>query len=106
MNLQEMKAMEGVEFIYVFQDKDSIPVYIKKFDTETGKLSCWSFSLTTDNGYTFEPLNEDEEREQACCICVGINKKESEKWLKEIKETGRLIHAQSDLPGTFPGCPF
>jgi hypothetical protein len=103
MNLEEMKAMEGVEFTYVFEDGSSMPAYVKRFDIKTGKLSCWSFSLTTDSGYTFEPLNEDEEREQACCVCTGINKKESEKCLKEIKETGKITN---DKISFFSGCTF
>jgi hypothetical protein len=105
MNLEEMKAMEGVGFTYVFEDGSSMPAYVKRFDIKTGKLSCWSFSLITDSGYTFEPLNEDEEREQACCVCIGRSKKESEKCLKEIKNTGVLL-SESNVISYFPGCQF
>lgn len=100
-----MKAMEGVGFTYVFQDGSSMPAYVKRFDIETGKLSCWSFSLTTDDGYTFKPLNEDEEKEQACCVCIGRSKKESEKWLKEIKETEKITNTNNAI-SFFPGCQF
>jgi hypothetical protein len=106
MNLKEMKAMEGTEFTYVFKNGDTMPAYVKKFDIKTGKLSCWSFSLTTDNNHTVEPLNEDEAKEQACCVCIGTCREESEQKLQKIKNTGKWIATESTLIGNFHGCLF
>lgn len=107
MTPEEMKAMEGTEFTYVFHDGDTMKAYVKKVDLESGKMSCWSFSLTTDQGYTFDPMGEDEEKEGACCVSSSSNIEEMEEKLTEIKDTGRLCTTLPDgIPGIFSGCPF
>ena len=105
MTPEEMKAMEGTEFIYVFTSGRTMRSYVKRVDVEQGKMSCWSFSLTTDCGTrTLEPLSKDEEKEQACCVCKATNIKKCKEKLLEIEKTGKYI-AKGTL-GLFSGCDF
>lgn len=103
MTKKEAKAMEGTEFIYEFEDGDTMSAYVKKVDVKTGQMSCWSFSLTTDQGYEFEPQNKDEEAEGACCVLVGRDWDETKRELTEVA-TGRL--ASVGGAGLFNGCVF
>jgi hypothetical protein len=106
MTPEEMKAMEGTEFLYCFESGRTMKSYVKKVDPETGMLSCWSFSLTTDCGtLTFEPENDDEEREGACCVSSATDLTVCESKLEEIKSTGKLIFLGPNS-GIFSGCPF
>lgn len=106
MAKKEFKAMEGTEFIYVFEDGDTMPAYIKKVDMEEGKATCWSFSLTTEKGHTFKPLNSDEEAEGACCLLVCKDLTDVNRYLTEIAETGRYVKTITHAFGGFSGCVF
>jgi hypothetical protein len=50
ISTEEAIKMQGVEFTYIFEDGDSIPAYVKKFDPETGKLTCYSLEAETEEG--------------------------------------------------------
>lgn len=104
MTDQEILAMQGTEFTYIFHDGDSMPAYIKKIDLEQEKMSCWSFSLITDNGSIIDPINEDEEKEQACCLVTAKPKNIIIKVLQKIS-TG--TYDTKDLQYMFfDGCIF
>jgi hypothetical protein len=112
MTKKEMKAMEGTEFLFKFSSEDTMKAYVKKVDIEKAMLSCWSLSLTTDKGRTLETMDENEEKEGACCLIAvmgGIRRTEVRlkiisSVLKSIKENG----SYGDMPSLFgfPGCPF
>lgn len=98
-------AMQGTEFIYTFQSGRTMKAYIKKFDLETGRMSCWSFSLTTDCGTkTFRPLNLEEKKEGACCVIATRNWKSTQGYLKQIV-TGVFVPDERS-EGGFKGCIF
>jgi hypothetical protein len=110
MDIKEAKSMEGTEFTYEFETGDTIKAYVKKFDPEKG-LSCWALSFVTDEGHTFAPLNEDEEKEGAFCV-VGFDFilrpeeiDEALGRLEEIKTTGRLVRPK-EVFSKFLGCPL
>jgi hypothetical protein len=105
MTPEELKAMEGTEFTYVFASGKTMHAYVKKVDIEKGKASLWSFSLTTDDGtHTFKPLNREEEKENACCVCAPLTMGHILKCLTSIKETGFYISGELDPLGRFKGC--
>ena len=54
MKIEEAKAMQGTEFIYVYADGDEIPAFVKKFDPEVG-LTCMSLEAETRDGYRGHP---------------------------------------------------
>jgi len=110
MDIEEAKKMEGAEFTYKFEDGDTIRAYVKKFDPDKG-LSCWSFSLKTDGGQIIETLNEDEEKEGACCL-IGFDFTVYDEdlpraldLLEEVKNTGRVT-APTEMGLLFIGCPL
>jgi len=102
---EEIMSFQGHEFTYVFKNGDTIPAYIKKIDLDKNLISGWSFSLVTDNGIDFSPLNEEEETEGACCLFFGVTLAEIIEILTEIKTTGKHLYIQTGL-GSFEGCPF
>jgi hypothetical protein len=112
MTKEEMKKMEGTEFIYRFHD-DEIEAYVKKVDPEAGMYSCWSFGFTTKKGARFEPLNEDEVKEGACCL-MTLDPEESLKDriksmdtdLSEIASTGAFNATTKGGSSAFIGCQF
>jgi len=106
MTPQEALTMQGTEFIYVFEDGDTMPAYVKKVDLERMIMSCWSFSLITGQGYGFDPMDEDEEIEQACCLSIPHGWEKIHDYLIQIKETGKFIQSakKSRSYGYFPGC--
>ena len=107
MTPEEMKAMEGTEHTYIFEDGDTIPAYVKRFDIETGELSCWSFSLITDRGVKIRPLNKDEYKEGACCLQIRKNHDASSLLLEEIRDTGKSLYKKTENANSgFPGCIF
>lgn len=107
MTKEEAKKMEGTEFTYVFKDGDTMPAYVKKVDLESGKMSCWSFSLVTDGGFVFTPSNADEAREGAACVTIGLNWEETLERLTAIRDIGRWVDNEIEDPSAFfPGCMF
>jgi len=108
MTHQEALAMQGTEFIYIFEDGDTMPAYVKKVDLEKMLISCWSFSLTTDQGYVFWPKDRNEEIEGACCLCAPKTWERINDLLTQIKETGRADTSILSTYGniTFSGCPL
>lgn len=107
MTKKEIMSFQGQNFIYDFNDGtgDTMKAYIKKIDLDKNLMSCWSFSLTTDKGYKFNPMDEDEEREEACCIASRDNLEEIIELIIEIKTTGKLVNTEN-YEGYFSGCPF
>lgn len=105
MTDQEMFAMQGVEFIYMFEDGDWMPAYVKKVDIKRMVLTCWSFSFITNCGHIFEPIDDEEEKEGASCLFHQTDKEKVIKMLKQISEDG-IVCAPQDLMGTFNGCPL
>lgn len=108
LTVEEAEKMQGTEFTYIFETGDTMPAYVKKFDKASGKLSCWSFSLVTDQGFVFKPINEDEKREGACCVVTGDNLKMSLKKLTTIRDTGTYTFTpiRKGRVGNFNGCVF
>ena len=101
---KEILSFQGHEFTYVFENGDTMPAYIKKIDLKSNLCSYWSFSLTTNNGHTFKPLDDDEEKENACCLGKANLRGEIEKIINEIKKTGKVVCKYKS--GHFTGCPF
>jgi len=104
MTIEEIISFQGHEFTYVFEDEDTMSAYIKKIDLDKKIMTYWSFSLVTDNGYEFYPLNDEEETEGACCLGYEDNLAGIIKILTEIKTTGKYLPIQTN--GSFEGCPF
>lgn len=105
MTYKEIMAFQGHEFTYVFDSDDTMSAYIKKIDLKKKIMSCWSFSLVTDEGEEFEPLNKEEETEGACCLFYADSLAEIIELLTEIKNTGKHLYRQLGV-GDFTGCPF
>jgi len=105
MTSEEIMSFQGHEFTYFFEDEDTMPAYIKKIDLKKNQMSCWSFSLVTDNGTAFLPSNENEETEGACCLCFEDSLAKIIEIITEIKTTGKRLYKQRGL-GSFAGCPF
>jgi len=105
MTTEEIMSFQGHEFTYVFEDDDTMPAYIKKIDLAEELLTYWSFSLVTDTGHKFTPLNDEEETEGACCLGKEDTLAGIIKILTEIKNTGKYLPQQTS-PGFFAGCPF
>jgi len=104
MSPEEIMSFQGTEFTYVFSDGDTMPAYIKKIDLDKNLMSCWSFSLTTDQGYEFKPINDEEEIEGACCVVSPNTLNRIIKTITEIKSTGKLLFKSH--PKFFTGCQF
>jgi len=114
MDIEEAKAMEGVEFIYEYSDGDTVPAFVKKFDPEVG-LSCLSLATeTTRDGWTADEVEEDG----TWCV-IGVQLKFSEYHsnhtmatalavLAVIKEMGRYTAGTvgSSRRGPSIKCPF
>lgn len=105
MTKKEAKAMEGTEFIYTLPSGKTMKAYIKKFDIKTGRMSCWSFSLTTDCGEeTFSPLNLDEEKEGACCVIATRDWNSTQAYLRQIVKG--VFVPKPAIFSIFNGCIF
>lgn len=59
LTIEEAKKMEGTEFIYQFEDGDTIRAFVKKFDAEKG-LTCMSLETKTERGY-IPPFGQEED---------------------------------------------
>ena len=105
MTTEEIMSFQGHEFIYFFEDGDTMPAYIKKIDLDKKIMTCWSFSLVTDNGTSFLPSNEDEENEEACCLCFENDLDKIIEIITEIKNTRKHTYRETGT-GIFYGCPF
>lgn len=106
MTPEEIMSFQGVEFTYVFEDGDTMPAYIKKIDLNRNIMSCWSFSLVTDQGYEFDPLNDEEKLEGACCLASPYTLKNIITILTLIK-MNKLFKVKETFPkqvGFFSGC--
>ena len=111
LSIEDAIAMQGTEFQMEFGDGDTISAYVKKFDAKKG-LSCWSFGMVTDNGFKFNPKNEDEEAEGAVCVIGAdfLEDPDNKEWalevLEEILLTGKWVEPSIDTSGSFAGCPL
>ena len=110
MNDQEVRAMVGTEFIYEFDDGDTIPAYIKACDPQVG-LTCYSLEpKTTRDGWRDpHPDNSDG------TFCVTVFNLKLHPWTRgrmmavlwEIKTTGRRIDPEPSYRlGSMPSCAF
>jgi hypothetical protein len=105
MNIEEAKAMEGVEFDYIFEDGDTIRAYVKKFDPEIG-LTC--LSLETETKLGWRPSEGIEEDGTFCVVAYDLkHSPESFSYLiaalEKIK-TGTYFYKEYGI--SFIGCPF
>ena len=106
MNIEEAKKMEGTEFTYIYEDSDTIPAYVKKFDPEIG-LTC--FTLATETAQGWKPADKIEEDGTWCVIGVNVAThgiKRAFSWLEEIRDTGCAISEGVNGFGDFLGCAF
>jgi hypothetical protein len=55
MTVEEIKAMVGTEFVYVFEDGDGIPAVVAAFDPKKG-LTCLATTSETTSGIDFSNL--------------------------------------------------
>lgn len=109
MTPEEAKEMIGTEFVYVFEDGDTIPAYVKMFDPEIG-FTCLSLETQTAEGW--KPEKDDPGLEEDGTFCViGYDSdnyshvmETALKCLTEIKETGKRVKLG---PGRSPvSCAF
>jgi hypothetical protein len=105
LTINEAIKMQGVEFTYFFEDGDSIPAYVKKFDPESGKLTCYSLEPKTKRGWTPRP-NKDTLPDGSFCVCGIRNLERSLKILSEIAKTGEQRPEPSKGLNLFVGCAF
>lgn len=104
MTPEEMKAMQGTEFIFVFNTGRTIDAYVKGVDVERSRLTCWSFGLDThQGGKQIEVINDEERELQACCVISYSTMSKIISALKEIRDTGKFIGKGSEF---FTGCNF
>lgn len=108
MTLEEMKAMVGTEFIYVYTDGDEIPGIVAAIDPEIG-FTCLGTSegTTTRDGYDFS--DKIDENNNHCLIglpadYIGGFMEYVSSRLEEIKKTGRY-RAKASMTGS-PSCSF
>jgi len=106
MTSQEIMAFQGHEFTYCYSDGDTMPAYIKKIDLDKNLITCWSFSLVTDQGYKFKPLNDEEEAEAACCVAYENSLDGIISLINQIKTTGKFRPELKGKLRFFFGCPF
>jgi len=104
MTSEEIMSFQGHEFTYVFEDNDTMSAYVKKIDLEKELLSFWSFSLVTDSGYEFEPLDDEEKIEGACCLGYSNTLDKIIEFITEIKTIRKHLSKQTGI--YFDGCPF
>lgn len=71
VTIDEAIAMRGTEFIFMFNDGDTIKAYVKAFDPNVG-LSCFTLEDETAAGHEMPP----EENEDGRCV-IGFNFKEN-----------------------------
>jgi hypothetical protein len=85
MDIEEIKAMVGTEFTYMFEDGDTIPTVIAAFDPDIGFTCLASDTLITRDGYDFS--KRVDENGNMCM--VGINRDNYDtlaEFLEEVSE--------------------
>lgn len=95
MDIEHAKKMLGTEFVYHFEDGDTIKAYVKAFDPEIG-LTCYSLEMFTDEGWS---PDSDTEKELDGTYCVMAHSfkngwhslAEALEALQEIEDTGHYI---------------
>lgn len=100
MTIEEMRAMVGTEFTYVFEDSDTIPAVVAAFDPEIG-FTCLATEVITDSGEDF--TGALDENGNLCLIGVPAKATyflhEVSVRLREIKATGAYRNlAESGKP--------
>lgn len=105
LTINEAIKMQGVEFTYFFEDGDSISAYIKKFDPESGRLTCYSLEPKTKDGWTPKP-DEDTLPDGSFCVYSRRNLEGVLEFLSIIAKTGE--HRVNPNNGLYPfeGCAF
>lgn len=113
MTLKEMKAMEGVEFTYIYSNGDTIPAYIKKFDPKIG-LSAFTLATKTRDGWA--SLKTVKEDGTWCCASYNLKNrvgkdrtdtlKRISKFLTQIKNTGKYQVVRRPYAGGLVTCAF
>jgi len=110
MTNEEIKAMVGTEFTYVFEDGDTVRAYIKAFDPKIG-LTCFTLESKSRDGYSPTLWRTDLCAEDGtfCVMAVDLEFADLSAVIDrvaEIKATGRY---QANIPqckGYFFGCAF
>jgi len=117
INLEEAKKMVGTEFIYEFPGGDTVPAYVKMFDSEIG-LTC--LSLDTKTAEEWQPGKGHLALEEDGTFCViGVDLKHGKErgfstphtldrcfyYLREIKKNGK-VQGISNSSGRDVSCAF
>lgn len=68
MTTEEIKAMIGTEFLYIFHNYDSIPAIVAAYDPKIG-FTCLATSLFTRDGFSFE--NKQDKNGNVCLIGIS-----------------------------------
>ena len=107
LTVEEAQQMEGTEFTHIFEDGDTVPAYVKKFDAETGQLTCYSLEPKTRDGWV-PRKNKDTMPDGTFCVVGSDDLDRSLSRLSTIAATGTLtLSAASAIgAGNFAGCSF
>lgn len=89
MTPEEIKAMRGTEFTYVFDDGDTIRAFVKEYDPEVG-LTLSSLEAETVNGWIPDPDVVDIEEDGTFCVGSYIDYDYINEVMELIRDTGKL----------------
>ena len=107
MDKNDLKKLEGTEFIYHFEDGDTIKAYVKKVDLEIG---ITGMSLETETSMGWKPSKLVEEDGTFCVFAfnfkdTSLKVEEACRRLENLLET-REYHEDPAPFGIFQGCAF
>lgn len=107
ITIEEAMNMRGFEFIYVYEDGDTIPAFIKEFDPEIG-LTCGTLDIKTRDGWN--PAIPQKEDDGTWCVIgnhIGDNSdlEECLRDLEIIRDTKRFAGRNTGGFG-FVSCAF
>jgi len=111
MTPEEAKKMEGTEFIYVYEDGDTIQAFVKKYDPKIG-LTCLTLETESRMGHR----GQKQEADGTWCV-VALDfmkegrkaKKKALRWLEKIRDTGQFTGQglrPSNSDSSSPVCVF
>ena len=109
---EEVRAMRGTPFTYVFSDGDTAPAFIAQVQLGKG-LTCKALEQFTRDGYSLwigeDIENNPNEYDNIICYPTYLPdlNYNIQRILKEIKETGHYrLFADEDNKGELPSCSF
>ena len=114
MKIDEIKEVEGTEFIYEYEDGDTILAFVKKFNAKIGLTCMTLMTETVRDRWKGQRLEEDG----TWCIMSATFKGAKSSNVMEyarrvveiIKETGHYKQGASGLTNDnnngIPNCPF